>query len=80
MVELKIKIVKGYNFMKKVKKVISICYCISSISFYIAAILNMINNQTSLGVIYVALGSTFLCLSTIYMNEKEKKNFKYNNK
>ena len=59
----------------KTNKIVSIVgSTISSVCFYIVAIINFINDNSSTGVIYLCLGSTFLCLGSVYLNkDKEKK-------
>ena len=58
----------------KTNKIVSILNYFSSICFYIVAIINFINDNSSTGVIYLCLGSTFFCLGSVYLNkDKEKK-------
>lgn len=68
--------------MKK-EKVSLTLYYIASVLFYIFAVLNFVtNNNTSMGIIYLAIGSTFLCLGSVYkMKANESGNdSKKNNK
>lgn len=51
----------------------SVIYFISSILFYISAILNFINNDSSMGAVYLCLGSTCLYLSTARLRKNKKR-------
>lgn len=52
--------------MKK-EKVSLTLYYIASVLFYIFAVLNFVtDNNTSMGIIYLAIGSIFLCLGSVY--------------
>ena len=58
----------------KKNKIVSILNYFSSICFYIVAIINFIKDNSSMGVIYLCLGATLLCLGSVYLNkDKEKK-------
>lgn len=63
--------------MKKDKreKITFVCLMVASICFYISAILGFINETTdnTTGIVNLCLGSSFLCLSTTYLNKKEDK-------
>ena len=60
--------------MKIKNKFVYICYLITSVCFYILAITDFFSDDTSQAVIYFCLGSSFLCLSFIWMNkDKDKK-------
>lgn len=57
----------------KSNKLIAILNLISSICFYVCAIISFVNGE-DLGVAYLCLGSTFLCLGTVWLNkDKDKK-------
>lgn len=43
-------------------RIIYICNYFASVCFYICAIFNFIDKNTRMGVIYLCLGSTYLCL------------------
>jgi len=59
----------------KTNKIVSIVgSTISSVCFYIVAIINFINDNSNTGVIYLCLGSTFLW-GSVYLN-KDKENKK----
>ena len=58
-------------------KVVSILHFISSLFYYIAAIINFINNG-GFGVLYLCLGSTFLCLGAVWLNRYKNKQDKDN--
>lgn len=51
--------------MKK-SKVSSTLYYIVSVMFSICAMMNFVNGDTSMGVTWMAIGSTFLCLGSIF--------------
>lgn len=40
------------------------------IAFYINAILNF-SSEGSMGVVYICLGSTFLCLGAVWLNDRK---------
>lgn len=59
---------------KKTNKIASTLYYCVSVCCYICSVINFIINNTSIGVIYLGLGSTFLCLGSVYLNkDKDKK-------
>lgn len=62
--------------MKKDKreKVCFRCFLAASICYYIIAIVNFVDKNTTAGVIFVCLGSSFLCLSTTHLNKNDKNN------
>lgn len=62
--------------MKKENKIVMICYITASICFYVSAIICFIRetNNNSMGVVNLCLGSTFLCLFSVYMNKDKDKN------
>ena len=51
------------------KKITFICFLIASICFYISAAIGIISKAGSNAVTNLCLGSTFLCLSTAYLNK-----------
>lgn len=55
----------------KSNKLAAILYFISSLCFYICAIINFMNDS-GLGGVYLCLGSTFLCLGAVWMNKERK--------
>ena len=62
------------NNEKNPNKKIAILYYIGSLCFYIAAIINFINgDNNSMAVIFLCLGSSNLCLGSVYLN-KDKDN------
>lgn len=62
--------------MKKYKISSKLFYA-SGALFYLAAIINIVGgNDTSVGVVWLALGSTFLCLG--YVNLKKSKDINDN--
>lgn len=46
-------------------------YYLTCVLFYIVAIINFFNSDTTTGVVWLCLGSTFLCLGT---SSKQKNN------
>ncbi len=56
---------------KKSDKVPFICFLAASICYYISGIIGIISKNDH-WVINMCLGSAFLCLSTTYLNKKEK--------
>ena len=63
--------------MKK-NKVSSMLY-FPSILFYVSAIFSFVNDDTSMGVVWLALGSSFLCLGSVHgrkANGSDSKNDK----
>lgn len=53
------------------EKITFICFLIASICFYIVSIMNFIDNNTSTAVIFLCIGSAFLCLSFTHLNESK---------
>lgn len=56
---------------KNSEKVAFICFLAASICYYISGII-CIFSKSDHWVINMCLGSAFLCLSTTYLNKKEK--------
>ena len=60
--------------MKKSKKISSTLFYVAAVLFYLAAILNIFcGNNTSMGIVWLGLGSTFLGLGSLYL-KKNKEN------
>lgn len=61
--------------MKK-EKTCAVLYYISAVLFYVVAAINLLgdNNDTSMGVVWLCLGSTMLCLGFVWLNKSKKKN------
>ena len=57
-------------------------YYFASLCFYIAAIINFINeDNNSMAVVFLCLGSSNLCLGSVYLNkDKDRDNVNKNNK
>jgi len=55
-------------------KVSSILYYIASILFYITAILYYTGGNTGMGVVWLCLGSTNLCLGSVYAKKAREDN------
>ena len=54
----------------KSNKIVSTLNYFSAVCFYIVSIIDFINKDNRMGVFYLCLGSTFLCLGTIWLNKK----------
>ena len=65
---------KDYN------KVAAICYIVAAICFFIVAIMNILDKETSTGVINLALGSSFSCLSCAFFTKAKEDNKNKKNK
>ena len=64
---------------KRNNKTIATLYYVSSICFYLISIISFIEkNSTAMGIIFLGLGSTYLCLGSAYVN-KQKNEEKENN-
>ena len=61
--------------MKKDKreKICFRCFLAASICYYIISIVNFVDKNTTAAVIFLCLGSSFLCLSTTHLNNKNNK-------
>lgn len=55
-------------------KYIPVLYLFLSICFYISAILHFANQNSGIGVVYLCLGSTFLCLRSVHLSTQKKDN------
>lgn len=64
------------NKEKKTNKRVAILYYLSSLCFYIIAVINYVKGDNkSIAVIFLCLGSTYLCLGSVYLNkDKDEKN------
>ena len=52
---------------KKTKKTTK-CFLVASIIFYVVSIMNFIDKDTNTGIVFLCLGSSFLCLSSAHQN------------
>ena len=74
------------NNEKNSNKKIAGIYYFASLCFYIAAIINFIINfingdNNSMAVVFLCLGSSNLCLGSVYLNkDKDRDNVNKNNK
>ena len=70
------------NNEKNSNKKIAGIYYFASLCFYIAAIINFINeDKNSMAVVFLCLGSSNLCLGSVYLNkDKDRDNVNKNNK
>lgn len=46
---------------------------VASVCFYICALIHFINRSNNIAIIYMTLGSAFLCLGGVNMNKSRKK-------
>ena len=56
----------------KDKKKVSIIYYFAAVCFYIAAIICFINGSTTQGIIMLCLGSSQLCLGSVWLNKNKR--------
>ena len=61
------------NKKDKTNRVESILYYFSSVCLYIASIFDFVNKSSSMAVVHLCLGSTFLCLGCVYLNRDKEK-------
>lgn len=61
---------------EKREKICFACFLAASICFYIVSVVNFIDKNNTTAVIFLCLGSSFLCLSTTHLNKKDDKNNK----
>ena len=54
-------------------KITALLYFITSLLFYVSAMLNL-PSDGRMGVVYLCIGSTFLCLGATRLNKKEDDN------
>lgn len=55
-------------------KISSKLFYISAVLFYLAAIINIFGgNNISMGVVWIGLGSAFLCLGSMYLKKSKEK-------
>lgn len=63
--------------MKKTKEYkirSALCY-VSAVLYYLAAIINFVGgNNTSMGIVWLCLGSTVLCLGPLYLKKRKQNN------
>ncbi|MEE3344276.1 MAG: hypothetical protein VZS44_09320 [Bacilli bacterium] len=63
------------NNEKNSNKKIAGMYYFASLCFYIAAIINFINgDNNSIAVVFLCLGSSSLCLGSVYLNKDNGNN------
>ena len=67
------------NKESKTNKTVAMLNYFTSICFYIAAIVNFIKGNSSIGVVFLCLGLSYLCLGSVYLN-KDKEDKENNNK
>lgn len=63
---------QGENYKMNKNKFVRICYLIPSVCFYFLAITDFFNDDTSQAFIHLCLGSSFLCLSSVWMNKDKE--------
>ncbi len=54
---------------KKNNKTVSILYYLIAVCFYIVSIINFRNGDEGMGVVYICLGSSFVCLGSVWSNK-----------
>ncbi len=57
------------NKKDNTNKIVSTLNYLSSVCFYIVSIINFIDRNNSMGILYLCLGSTFMCLGTVWLNK-----------
>lgn len=57
------------NKKDNTNKIVSTLNYFSSVCFYIVSIINFIDRNNSMGILYLCLGSTFMCLGTVWLNK-----------
>lgn len=57
----------------KTNTMTSALYYFSAVCFYIASIFNLMDKNNSMGIVHLFLGSTFLCLGSVYLNQNKNK-------
>ena len=56
-------------------KITSTLFYVSAVLFYLAAIINFVSgNHNSMAVMWLFLGSTFLCLGAVYSKKSKENN------
>ena len=63
--------------MKKSKeyKISSTLFYVSAVLFYLAAIINIVGgNNTSMSIVWLCLGSTFLCVGSLHSKKSKESN------
>lgn len=63
---------KRRKIVNKSEKMRFICFLVSSICFYAAAIINFIDKDITTAIIFLCLGSSLLCLSATHLNKNDK--------
>lgn len=56
----------------KDNKVAAILSCLASVGLYFCAFVHFTHDNINMVVIYMTLGSTFLCLGGVYLNKSKK--------
>lgn len=58
----------------KTNKIVSTLNYFTAVCFYIISIINFVNKDNSNGIVYLCLGSTFMCLGSVWLNKDKKIN------
>ena len=53
----------------KTNKTVSTLNYFTAVCFYIISIFNFLNKNNGIGMLYLCLGSTFMCLGTVWFNK-----------
>lgn len=64
--------------MKKTFKKPWIVFYLISVAFYVLSVMNFIDRDSSQAVIWMCLGSTFLCLGSVELTKEKKSDGKDN--
>jgi len=54
---------------EKTNKIVSTLYYFTAVCFYIISIINFVNKDNNVAVIYLCLGSSFLCFGSVWLNK-----------
>lgn len=71
--KVKSKFVGKVNVMKNRDRIMYRCFLIISIISNIVGIINVICSNISIAVIFMCVGSTFLCLSSVLLSKNKDK-------
>ena len=57
--------------MEKKERLSAMCFLGAAIAFYVCAIMYFLDKESSMGVVYLCLGSTNLCLASVHINKNK---------
>lgn len=55
----------------KENKIVSALNYFNAVCFYFVSIINFINKDNNMGVVYLCLGSSFICLGSVWLNKNK---------